>query len=74
MGDDLDDLGIAVAGITDHGDFRWRDGTTGHRQCPVNSTAAAALGSFDVPLRLAAISLSSSLANLVPVKMWAERQ
>ena len=74
MGDDLDDLSVAVAGITGLGDFGYSDGTASHCQCPGEFDSAAALGSFEVPLRLAAISLPSSLANFVPVKVWAERQ
>jgi hypothetical protein len=74
MGDDLDDLGVAVSGVTDLSDLGWRDGTASHCRCPGEFDSAAALGSFEVPLRLAAISLPSSLANFVPVKVWAERQ
>ncbi len=73
-GDMGDDLGVAVSGVTDLSDLGWRDGTTSHCQCPGEFDSAAALGSFEVPLRLAAISLPSSLANFVPVKVWAERQ
>ncbi len=74
MSDDLDDLGIAVAGVTDLGDLSGSDGTASQRpapgrirlQRPPSDVRTCRSGS-------AAISLSSSLANLVPVKVWAER-
>ena len=44
MDDDLDDLSVAVAGITGLGDFGYSDGTASHCQCPGEFDCGSCLG------------------------------
>ncbi|MGZ2385449.1 hypothetical protein ACVIDN_006873 [Rhizobium brockwellii] len=54
MGDDLDDFRVAVAGIANLGNFRWRDGPPSHCQCP---------GKFDGSRRLRVVRRATAVSR-----------
>ena len=61
MSNNFENIAVAVAGASDLIDVLFAYATSSSHQLAANLTAASALRSCDVPLRLAASSLSSSL-------------